>query len=470
MITLEADNRLLTQSAKYSYLSTNYASGVSSLVVTNANDGFSVNRGTVTISVASPAVITKANHGFILNDIVYFTVSSGGALPTGLTANTLYYVISAGLATNTFEVSATPGGAAVNTTLAGSGTYTVHKMNGNYLLLGNIGSESAEIVKIATINTTTHTFTTSSASKFAHAESTKVTLIPYNKVEFYWTATESWAATTPLPVSADHNYIDIQVSDWFTTFDDESHDTGYGWYLFYNETTGIYSDESNALPYEGFDNDTVEDVLNDFFALLNNKELKLVTRRDALSWLNEGYSIIRNKLNLANVEYSASALSTLTTTSGTYEYALPSNFYRMVSITSDLDGTDPTAMGNYSKYGVEYIPLRQAFGYTGSSPRYYIRGAYIGILPTPTGTTTYHYMYLTKTSRLNSNSEIIDLPDNGFYAIKDFMMYRAYMKFNNPNAITYYKMFQENMNQMILAATDRDCNLDSFTIDECANV
>jgi hypothetical protein len=74
----------------------------------------------VTISNASPAVISWTGHGLIAGNIVTFGTT--GSLPTGLTALTPYYVIAAGLTTNTFEVSATPGGSAINTSSAGSGT------------------------------------------------------------------------------------------------------------------------------------------------------------------------------------------------------------------------------------------------------------------------------------------------------------------------------------------------------------
>lgn len=79
--------------------------------------------GTFTVTLASPAVFTKTAHGLAANDKVVF--STTGALPTGLTAGTTYFVISAGLAADTFEVSATEGGAAVNTSVSQSGTHTM---------------------------------------------------------------------------------------------------------------------------------------------------------------------------------------------------------------------------------------------------------------------------------------------------------------------------------------------------------
>ena len=78
---------------------------------------------TATMTIASPAVVTLANHGLVLNDQFYFTTT--GALPTGVSANTTYYVISTGLAADTFQFSATQGGSAVNTSGTQSGTHTL---------------------------------------------------------------------------------------------------------------------------------------------------------------------------------------------------------------------------------------------------------------------------------------------------------------------------------------------------------
>lgn len=76
--------------------------------------------GTVTISNAEPGVVTWNGHGLPNGTPISF--STTGALPTGLTAGTTYYVV--GSDTNTFSVAATPGGSAIATSSAGSGTHT----------------------------------------------------------------------------------------------------------------------------------------------------------------------------------------------------------------------------------------------------------------------------------------------------------------------------------------------------------
>ncbi len=77
----------------------------------------------VTISVGTPAEVTWASHGLEAGQPIVFS-NEGGALPTGLTAGTVYYVVAAGLTANAFSVAATPGGVAVDTTGAGTGVNT----------------------------------------------------------------------------------------------------------------------------------------------------------------------------------------------------------------------------------------------------------------------------------------------------------------------------------------------------------
>lgn len=75
----------------------------------------------VTIDIATPAVIHWTAHGLTIGTGITFT-NSGGTLPTGITSGTAYYIISAGFTANSFEISATPGGSAVNTSGSQSGT------------------------------------------------------------------------------------------------------------------------------------------------------------------------------------------------------------------------------------------------------------------------------------------------------------------------------------------------------------
>lgn len=86
----------------------------------------SLSLGTATITIASPAVVSLATHGLIANDQVKFTTTN--TLPTGIVAGTVYYVISAGLTSGAFEISATLGGTAINTSGSQSGVHTLFRV------------------------------------------------------------------------------------------------------------------------------------------------------------------------------------------------------------------------------------------------------------------------------------------------------------------------------------------------------
>lgn len=59
-------------------------------------------------------------HGFTTDLRVFVLSAPGMTLPTGLSENTAYYVLAAGLTTDQFRVSTTSGGAAVNITAKGA--------------------------------------------------------------------------------------------------------------------------------------------------------------------------------------------------------------------------------------------------------------------------------------------------------------------------------------------------------------
>jgi hypothetical protein len=75
----------------------------------------------VTISIASPAVVSSPAHGIPANSKVVFQTSLGGSLPSGIVAGDTYYILSP--LTNSYNISATPGGAAINTSGGQSGSH-----------------------------------------------------------------------------------------------------------------------------------------------------------------------------------------------------------------------------------------------------------------------------------------------------------------------------------------------------------
>lgn len=95
-------------------------------------------QGAITsISNASPGVVTTtAAHGLLENTVLRLTTS--GALPTGLAAGTNYFVKV--VDTTHFQLSATSGGAAINTSSNGSGTHLYHLRAGLKISSVSLGS------------------------------------------------------------------------------------------------------------------------------------------------------------------------------------------------------------------------------------------------------------------------------------------------------------------------------------------
>lgn len=111
--------------------------------------------GAVTFDNATD-VWTRTSHGLVNGDLVHLT-NSGGGLPTGFGISTPYWVINA--AVNTFQLSATRGGATVNGTTNGTGTHTVHNKvqlpnarGRTLIVLDNLGGVAANVITAGTVN------------------------------------------------------------------------------------------------------------------------------------------------------------------------------------------------------------------------------------------------------------------------------------------------------------------------------
>ena len=79
----------------------------------------------VTVNIGT-AVFSQANHGLSVGQKI--KLHTTGALPTGLTKDTVeYYVIASGLTSSAFKVSATLGGASVALSGVQSGTHTIDR-------------------------------------------------------------------------------------------------------------------------------------------------------------------------------------------------------------------------------------------------------------------------------------------------------------------------------------------------------
>lgn len=384
MITLKSDNRVLTQNAKYAFLTSNYSSGVSTLNVT-------------------------ATAPYVAND---------------------------------------------------------------FILIGEMGQENSEIFRIGSISTSGDIVLQTAAgvgatTLYGHPESSKVYKIDYNQVNFYRTAALGTIADETPTFSANTSlsgWLSLTPQSWYTTYNDTTYSTGFGWFVLRNSITLEASTNSNAIPYSGFAAQTVASVFADVDSLLNVTELKLISVSEKFAWVNEALTLLKNKLNLTNTEYTVSTTQTLTIVSGTAEYQLPSDFSDIVEITDGLN-TSTTTGGP-----IPFMSVSKALSYDGDTVFYYLRGRYLGIVPTPTASATYYYRYRAVATRLTSLSDYVTLPDGAFYSLKDFVLYRAKQKLKDmASANAYFQAFTNGVNLYMISAVKRDNDLTSWSIETSSN-
>jgi hypothetical protein len=247
--------------------------------------------------------------------------------------------------------------------------------------------------------------------------------------------------------------VDIQPDDYFTKYEDSTYSTGFGWFIFYNATTSAYTDNSNPIPYSDFEQGSVKMLLDSFFSTLNNKEMKLISVEDAFRWLNEGYSIAQNELNLVNNEYNIQEPFTVNAVSGTAEYDISS--YNIGNIVKVSDSTGKSI----DHIDIENVPFWNAT--TGNSVRYYLRGSNIGFTPIPSIATTYSIYTANKSTTLSSYYDNLVLPNNNYYFLMDFMLYRANEKLSKPNGANYAK-FIDGIKSMKLTSFKQNDSKDTW--------
>lgn len=120
--TIIASTRHVTPTG---YLLCDGSNTVSRTTFSNLFNVIVPNKGTVIITIATPGVVTLNSHNFLTGESIFLTTT--GSLPTGLSVDTLYYVIYVDI--NTFRLATSYAnaiaGTAINTSGSQSGTHTL---------------------------------------------------------------------------------------------------------------------------------------------------------------------------------------------------------------------------------------------------------------------------------------------------------------------------------------------------------
>lgn len=158
----------------------------------------------------------------------------------------------------------------------------------DYILIGNLGSNVSEIRKISTVSGNNTIALVGDAIVFDHYRGTVIYKIEYNQIEFSRSTTETGTKT----VLNGGNKVNIKVRDITTELLD-TNTTGFGFYRFFNSTTGLFSEYSFAVDYSGNAQNSVLIIAKKGSKLTGlNIGTEFTMEEDLISYVDDGVNLI----------------------------------------------------------------------------------------------------------------------------------------------------------------------------------
>lgn len=207
---------------------------------------------------------------------------------------------------------------------SGTGTLSVYSIANfaidKILLIGEFGQEGSEIIKThASTAPTGSTVTLAANLTKSHPKDTKVYIIPYDQVQFYYAATATGSKTL-LSTS------DLDEEDTETIYRDSAYSSGFYFTRFYNSIDLGYSDYSDPIPYGGLASGTVGYIINLAMEETQKKTSEILSYDTLLSEVNSCLRYVRGELkrwsDVQGFEYVLDQMNR-----GEYSWALPSTYY-----------------------------------------------------------------------------------------------------------------------------------------------
>jgi len=214
-------------------------------------------------------------------------------------------------------------------TVASSGTTLTVKNTAafaanDYLVLGKLGTEQAEIVKISAVGSDT-SITLTAAAKFNHAADSVVTKIPYDKFRVYRSTTGVGGSYSLLSEAA----MQVDASDLKNKYYDATAVSPYSYkFSFYNSTTTVESAFSDEIPFDGYEDYSLKSMQDAVLELFGDANEETLSRNAIRYWFNELYRKLQVIITGGDTPYFVS--STTITATGATSYDLSS--YEMMTI------------------------------------------------------------------------------------------------------------------------------------------
>lgn len=185
--------------------------------------------------------------------------------------------------------------------VVGATTLIVQNIEGfsvnNYLVLGTLGDEQTELVRIhasTAPDSTTSTITLTGAIAFNHAVNTPVTYIPFNQVALY--SATSKGGSYSIVGSA----VDLEVDQDFTEINDSAGTTSTWYKTRYLYPPATWSSYSGEIKGTGYTQKSLKKILEKANALTDDENNDALTEDQKIDIVNDGYEQVINRLEKAD--------------------------------------------------------------------------------------------------------------------------------------------------------------------------
>lgn len=215
---------------------------------------------------------------------------------------------------------------------AASGTFTVESISGfsvgNMLIVGVIGEERTEVLRVHTSSAPSgSTITLNANSAYRHEVGTPVYFVDFDQVEFSRSTTETGSKSVLATSTMTPDMMD-------TIYDDLTNTTGYGFTRFKNSASATFSGYYDAIPYAGYSLDACASIFDRALSMAGARISPRLKYEDMFRFLNDFVSYANQK----NTRWSESkSLNYLvdTVSTGDWEFVMPATISK---------NTDPSAV------------------------------------------------------------------------------------------------------------------------------
>ncbi|MCA9392422.1 hypothetical protein KC614_04470 [candidate division WWE3 bacterium] len=331
-----------------------------------------------------------------------------------------------------------------------SGSSTINLLNtsdfsaNDFIVMGKIGSEGAEIRQITSVGDI-DTVTLTAATQFDHYKDLPVQEIPYDQVKIYTATSETGTYSLLATVSI---AIDQDVTEY-----DHSAGTSSTWYKFtyYNSDSTAASGYSAAVAGTGYTQDSLASMQEEVLEELGDRGSRYITKNQLRRYARRAVTKIARRVSMLHGPY----LQTNTTqslTSGTATYSYPTRFMRWRKIEISFDGSSV-------KYKVRRF-VDEGSGspdtvYYQSEPRIYSSGTTFGIRPTPDNSSGVAYLWFDQYPAVMTDpDDEHGLPYGAREVIVDYMLAMAWANIDRDRAKAYMSDYRSDLEEYLVTISE----------------